>query len=96
MAPHTGLNGVEEICPLCGLLDVRVDQERVRLGVNVFHHDLEAVEAASLRDLDLSAETLHQVLVDDAIGSGEESKNVRDEVLLIVGNTVVPVVQVFG
>lgn len=35
--------------------------------MDVLHHDLEAVEAASLRYLDLSTEALDEVLVDDTI-----------------------------
>ena len=35
--------------------------------MDVLHHDLEAIEAASLRYLDLSAEALYKVFVDDTI-----------------------------
>jgi len=62
-----GVNGVEEVLALRLLLDVGVDEERVGLGVNVLHHNLETVEAASLWDLNLSAEALNEVLVDDTI-----------------------------
>lgn len=62
--------------------------------MDVLDHDLESVEATSLRDLDLSTETLHQVLVDNTVRSSEESKDVRDEVALVIIQTVVPVVQV--
>lgn len=93
---RTGVNGVEQICPLRVLLDVGVDQEGVGLGVDVLHHDLETVEAARLGDLDLAAEALNEVLVDDAVGSGEEGQDVRDEVLLIIVQAVVPVVQILG
>lgn len=92
----TGLDGVEEVGAAGGILDVGVDEERVGLGVDVLHHDLEAVEAASLRDLDLTAEALDQVLVDNAVGGGEESQNVRDEVALVLVQAVVPVVQILG
>jgi hypothetical protein len=92
----TSLDGVEEVVALLGLLDVGVDEKRVGLGVDVLNHDLEAVEAASLRDLDLTAEALQQVLVDDTVRGGEESQDVGDEPSLILVNLVVPVVQVFG
>ena len=91
-----GIDGVEEVSPLRGLLDVSVDKEGVGLGVNVLHHDLETVEAASLGDLDLAAETLDKVLVDDTIGGGEEGENVGDEVPLVIGKSVVPVVEILG
>lgn len=91
-----GVDGVEEIGTLGGLLNVGVDEKGVSLGVNVLHHDLEAVEAARLGDLDFARETLNQVLIDDAVGSGEEGENVRDEVLLIIVDLVVPVVEILG
>lgn len=93
---HTCVYRVKEVCALLLLLDVCVDQEGVCLGMDVLHHDLEAVEAARFRDLDLAAESLDEVLVDDTIGGGEEGEHVRDEVPLIIIQAVVPVVQIFG
>lgn len=91
-----GINSVEEVGSLGRLLDVGVNEQGIGLGVNVLHHDLESVEASSLRDLDLAAEPLNKVLVDNAIGSSEEGKDVRDEELLVSGQTVVPVVEILG
>lgn len=68
----TSIDGIEEIGSLFVLFDVRVNEEGIRLRVNVFHHDLKAIEAASLWYLDLPTESLNQVLVDDAIRRGEE------------------------
>lgn len=93
---RNGLNGVEEIVALAVLLDVGVDEQRVGLGVDVLHHDLETVEASSLGDLNLAAETLDQVLVDNAVGGSKEGQDVRDEVLLVIVQAVVPVVQILG
>ena len=72
----TVINGVEEICALLRLADIGVDEEGVGLGVDVLHHDLEAVKAARLGYLHLTRKALDEVLIDDAIGSGEESKDV--------------------
>lgn len=91
-----GLNGVEEVGSLGRLLDVGVNEEGVGLGVNVLHHDLEAVETTSLGDLDLATESLDEVLVDNTIRGSEESKDVRDEELLIGSQAVVPVVEILG
>lgn len=90
----TSINGIEEVGTLLGLLDVGVDKQGVGLGVDVLHHDLEAVEATGLGDLDLGTETLDKVLVDNAVGGGEESQDVGDEVTLIVVQAVVPVVEI--
>lgn len=93
---RNGLNGIEEVAALAVLLDIGVDEQGVGLGVDVLHHDLEAVEASSLGDLDLAAEALDQVLVDNAIRGGKEGQDVRDEVLLVIVQAVVPVVQILG
>ena len=93
---HTRVDGVKQILPLRRVADVRVDQQAVRLGVNVLHHDLEAVEAAGLWDLHLAAEALDEVLVDDAIRGREEGQHVADEEALVRGQPVVPVVDVLG
>lgn len=93
---RTSVNSVKEVGALLGLLDVGVDEKGVCLGVDVLHHDLETVEATSLRDLDLATETLDEVLVDDAVRRGEESQDMGDEVALVIVEAVVPVVQVLG
>jgi hypothetical protein len=93
---HTGVDSIEQVGALLRLLDVGINEQRVGLGVDVLHHDLEAVEAAGLGDLDLSTETLNQVLIDNAIGGSEEGKNVGDEVALVVVQAVVPVVEILG
>ena len=89
-----GINGAEEIVATSGVLDVCVDEERVRLRVNVFHHDLETVEATRLSSLDLVGETLNEIFVDNAVGCGEESEHVGNEVLLVGVQPVVPVVEI--
>ena len=48
-----------------------------------------------LRELHLAHEAHAEVLEDDAVGGGEEGENVRDEVLLIIGE-VLPVLHVVG
>jgi len=62
--------------------------------VDVFHHDLEAVEAACLSSLDFVGETLNEVFVNNTVGCGKESENVGDEVLLVGVQPVVPVVKI--
>ena len=89
-----GIDGTEEIVATSGILDVGVDKERVRFGVDVFHHNLEAVEATRLSSLYLVGETLDEVLVDNAVGCGEEGENVRDEVLLVGIQPVVPIMEI--
>ena len=41
-------NGVENILPLCCILDIGVDEKGVCLQMDVLHHDLEAIEATHL------------------------------------------------
>jgi len=45
--------------------------------------DLKAVKATRLRDLDLAAETLGQVLGDDAVARGKKRKDQTDKLLLV-------------
>ena len=94
--PLTVVNGVEQVGALPGLADVCVDEQRVCLRVNVLHHDLETIEASRLRYLYLAGESLDKVLVHDAIGGGEESKDVGDEEALVVVEALVPVVEILG
>ncbi len=91
---RNGVDGIKEVLTLLGVLDIGIDEERVCLGVDVLHHDLEAVEAAGLGSLDLVGETLDEVFVDDAVRRGEEGKDMRDEVPLVVVETIVPVVEI--
>ena len=81
---------------LGGVLNIRVDEEGVSFGVDVFHHNLETIEAARLRHLNFIREMLVEVLIDDAVGGCEEGEDMRNEVTLVVVETVVPVVNVFG
>lgn len=62
--------------------------------MDILHHDLETVEASSLGNLYLAREALDKVLVDDAIGGGEEGEDVGDEEALVIVETLVPVVKV--
>jgi hypothetical protein len=47
------INGVEEVGLLVLITDVSIDEKRVCFRVDVFHGDLEPVEATRLRKLDL-------------------------------------------
>ena len=85
---------MKEAVALGRLLDVCVDEKGVRLRVDILYHDLEAVEAACLRDLDLAREALDQVFVDNAVRGGKEGEDVRDEVSFVIIQTVVPVVEI--
>ena len=50
--------------------------------MDTFHHGLEGVEVADLWHLDFGGEIFEQVFIDDAIGSGKESKYHGDEMFL--------------
>ncbi len=85
------LNRSKQILPLPWVLDIGVNEQRIRLGVHVLHHDLEPVKTARLGDLDVVGEPLDEVLVHDAVGGGEEGEHVRDEGAFGVREAVVPV-----
>lgn len=88
----TSFDRVEQKGTLTGLFDVGVYQERISLRVNVFHHDLEAIETPGLRNLYFITESFEEVLVDDSIRSSKESENMRDEESLVVIETMFPIV----
>ena len=44
--------------------------------MNVFHYNLETIEATSFGSLDLAGVALNKVFVDDAIRGGEEGEDV--------------------
>ena len=77
------LHCVEELLLLVLVLDVGIDQQRVGLGVDVLHCNLESVEAPGLRDLHLAAKLLGQVLQHDPVRGCEEGQHMLYEVLLI-------------
>jgi hypothetical protein len=52
------LDGIKKVKFLILVLDVGIDEEGVCLGMDVFHRDLKAVEAAGFWDLDFRAELL--------------------------------------
>lgn len=87
----TVVNRVEEVAPLLWLANVCIDEQRVRFRVDVLHHDLESVEASRLRNLHFTAESLDEVLVDNAIGCSEEGEDVADEEALVIVELVIPV-----
>lgn len=87
------VDGAEESCAFLGCAHECVDEEGVGLGVDVFHHDLESVEAPCFGQLDFGHEPLGEILGDDSIGCGEECEYGLDEVLFVVGEVVeVPLV----
>eukprot|EP00982_Pelagococcus_subviridis_P015142 31380-Pelagococcus_subviridis.AAC.5 len=80
---------------LHGVLDVRLQEQPVRLGVNVLHRELEAVKGSRLRHLHVLQESQPEVLEDDPVGRGEKREHVRDEVLLAF-RQIAPVAEIRG
>ena len=56
----------------------------MHFAVNVFDHQLEAEEAARLGRLDFGAESLDEVLFDDAVQGGKKRECMRDKFALAV------------
>ena len=79
-----GFDGTEKVVSLRGVLDECINEERVGFRVNIFHHNLEAVKAASLGSLYLIREMFHEILIYDSVRSREEGKNVGDKVLFVI------------
>jgi hypothetical protein len=62
-----GFDGIEKLVLLCLVLDVGVDQQRVGLAVDVFHHDLEAVEKLGFCVLHFRYKVLGEVLIHNPV-----------------------------
>jgi hypothetical protein len=63
--------------------------------VDVFHHDLKAIKTSGFGHLDFGRKAFNEVLVDDAVRSGEESKDMGDEKTLS-GSQFLPMGKVMG
>ena len=90
------LHRIEENVSLRTVADVRIEEEGVDLGVNIFHHDLEAVKTSSFCDLHVGSKMFHKILVDNTIGCCEECEYARQEAPFIAGKFVVPMRQIVG
>ncbi len=62
-----GLNRAKEVLFLHRVFDVRINEERVGLAVDILNGNLEAVEAPGFRRCDFRGEIAAEVLVDDTI-----------------------------
>lgn len=87
------LNCVKQITFFILILNVGINQERISLGMNVFHGHLESIKTSGFRDLNLGAELLGKVLHHDSVTCSKECKNVFDEVFL-VGIQFIPILEV--
>jgi len=66
------------------ILDVGVNQQRIGLAVNVFHCNLETIEASCLGRLDLSGKVTCKILVYYSVRGCKEGQNTREEVSFII------------
>ncbi len=78
------LDSVKQVCFLCGVFDVRVNEEGVCFAVDVFNCNLEAVEASCFGCCYFSRKVVTQVLVDNAIRGSEEHEDTGNEVAFVV------------
>ena len=49
--------------------------------MNIFDGDLKAIKTSGFRRCDFDREVATEILIDDAVGSREEGKDMQDEVL---------------
>ena len=75
---------------LRGILNISGDEKGVKLGVNIFHHDLEAVETAGFGYLDFGREVLYKIFIDDGVRTGEEGEDECEEAAFVRIQLVVP------
>eukprot|EP00977_Amphora_coffeiformis_P000069 scaffold15_cov204-Amphora_coffeaeformis.AAC.14 len=92
---RNGVDGRQQVSLFGRVTNVRVDEQRVGLGVNVFHGNLKAVKAASFGRLNLRGKVLGQVFIDNAIRGREKGKDMGNKVAF-VAREIFPVLQVRG
>jgi hypothetical protein len=69
-----GFDGVEKIFSAGRVFNVGINEKGIRLRVDIFHHDLETVKAASLDCLHFVRESFDKILIYDTVRSREKSK----------------------
>lgn len=72
-----------------------VDEDRVGLAVDVFHHHLEAVEAPGFGNLDFGAKTLGKIFENNPVRGCEKSEDMLYE-MLFIGSESLPVFNVLA
>ena len=79
------LDGVKEVILLGLVLDLGINQERLRFGMDAFHGILETLEETSHRTLNFPLKADGQVLLNDSVASCEEGEDGLNEMPLIGG-----------
>merc|ERR1719162_290927 len=88
-----GVDRIEDHLLFSRVPDVLLDQERVRLGMDVLHGHLEAIKGTRLWCLDLCSELGGQILQDYPVRSREEREHMLDEMPLAVCKSL-PILEV--
>ena len=89
-----GFNGVEQTRLFRRVVNVRVEQQRITLAVNIFHGDLKAVEALDLDNVNFIHEPHSQVFIDNAVAGRKKGQGIFNE-FLVAGRQLQPLVFVF-
>ncbi len=90
-----GFNGVEQTRLFGGVVNVRVEQQRITLAVNVFHGDLKAVKTFDLDNVNFIHETHGQIFIDNAVAGRKKGQGILDE-FLVARRQLQPLLFVFG
>lgn len=53
------MDGIEEVLPFLGIANVGLDEQGICFGMDIFHHDLKAVETAGFGHLDFIRKTFN-------------------------------------
>ena len=80
-----GFNGIEQLFLFVLVLDIRINQERVRLRVNPLHRILEGVKELHHLGIHFTLKTGDKILHHDPIRSSKERQHTSNKMLLIRG-----------
>ena len=85
------VNGVEKLAFFIVVFDVGINEKRVRFRMDVFHHDLKAVEKLGFCVLYFRKEILGEIFIHDAVGCRKKGKDVFDKIALVIIELVIPI-----
>ena len=88
---RNGFYRLEKVCALLGIFDIRINEEAIRFGMDIFHHDLEPVKAPGFGILHLIGEPLNQIFVHNPVGASKKGENVHDEKTFIFRQLGLPI-----
>ena len=89
-------DGMEQVVLFLRIFDVGVNEQRIGLGMDVFHHDLKAIKKLGFGILYHPDHVFSEVLIHDPVAGCKEGKHMFDKMLFVPAELVFPVFHVLN